>query len=103
MRTRFALASIVLALVVVSVPAVGADEERQFFDGIEARMVGPFRGGRAMVAVGIPQNPHTYYMGTTGGVWKTTNAGASWRAISDDDFGSASVGGSISADLMLSG
>ena len=92
MRTRFALASIALAVFVVSIPAIGADEDRQFFDGIEARMVGPFRGGRAMVAVGIPQNPHTYYMGTTGGVWKTTNAGASWQPISDDDFGSASVG-----------
>jgi photosystem II stability/assembly factor-like uncharacterized protein len=25
-------------------------------------------------------------MGTTGGVWKTENAGASWNPVSDDDF-----------------
>jgi photosystem II stability/assembly factor-like uncharacterized protein len=31
-------------------------------------------------------------MGTTGGVWKTTNAGGTWVPVSDDDFGSAAVG-----------
>ena len=72
--------------------SAAADDDRQFFDGIQARNVGPFRGGRAMVAVGVRQNPHVYYMGTTGGVWKTTNAGATWQVISDDDFGTAAVG-----------
>ncbi|MFK7958232.1 MAG: hypothetical protein AB8B96_19200, partial [Lysobacterales bacterium] len=76
----------------VPAEASKVDEDRTFFDGIQARMVGPFRGGRAMVAVGVAQNPHTYYMGTTGGVWKTTNAGASWQPVSDDDFGSSAVG-----------
>ena len=76
------------------VPASNAQttDERAFFDGIEARNVGPFRGGRATVSVGVRQDPHTYYMGTTGGVWKTTNAGASWQPVSDDDFGTAAVG-----------
>ncbi len=85
---------LVFALLVVAAthPASGADADRDFFDGVEARNVGPFRGGRAMVAVGVAQNPHTYYMGATGGVWKTTNAGASWYPVSDDDFGSAAVG-----------
>ena len=40
----------------------------------------------------MQQDPHTYYMGTTGGVWKTTNAGASWQVVSDEDFGTAAVG-----------
>ncbi|MEM9529447.1 MAG: hypothetical protein AAGA23_00870 [Pseudomonadota bacterium] len=92
MKIIYSVASLMLASCIASVPAAEAEDERQFFDGIEARMVGPFRGGRAMVAVGVAQNPHTYYMGTTGGVWKTTNAGASWQAISDDDFGTAAVG-----------
>lgn len=91
MRTGWAIASVMLTLV-ISAPLSAADDEREFFDGIEARNLGPFRGGRAMVAVGVPQNPHTYYMGATGGVWKTTNAGASWQPVSDDDFGSAAVG-----------
>ena len=92
MKIRFSISSFALVLFVAGAPTADADDERQFFDGIEARMVGPFRGGRAMVSVGIPQNQNTYYMGTTGGVWKTTNAGASWHPISDDDFGSAAVG-----------
>ncbi|MEM7706139.1 MAG: hypothetical protein AAF358_11330 [Pseudomonadota bacterium] len=92
MRFIFSLASLVLAQSLAGFPSAFANEDRSFFDGIEARMVGPFRGGRATVAVGVPQNPHTYYMGATGGVWKTTNAGASWRAVSDDDFGTAAVG-----------
>ena len=92
MKASLSIASIALVLFIASVPNATVADERQFFDGIEARMVGPYRGGRAMVAVGVAQNPHTYYMGATGGVWKTTNAGASWRPISDDDFGSAAVG-----------
>lgn len=92
MRFIFSLASLVLAHSLAGFPSAFANEDRSIFDGIEARMVGPFRGGRATVAVGVPQNPHTYYMGATGGVWKTTNAGASWRAVSDDDFGTAAVG-----------
>ena len=72
--------------------AIAADDEREFFDGIEARSVGPFRGGRATVAVGVQQDARVYYMGTTGGVWKTTNAGATWQPISDEHFASAAVG-----------
>lgn len=86
--------SAIICIALLSTTATGAtgDKEREFFDGIEARNVGPFRGGRAMVAVGVRQDPHVYYMGTTGGVWKTTNAGASWHVISDKDFGTAAVG-----------
>ena len=73
---RLCFVYICLALMLSSPITAGAvEEERQFFDGVQARNVGPFRGGRAMVAVGVRQDPHVYYMGTTGGVWKTTNAG----------------------------
>lgn len=82
----------VLLFPLLSSPALFAADERAFFDGIEARNVGPFRGGRATVAAGVQGDPHVYYMGTTGGVWKTENAGASWSPISDEDFGSSAVG-----------
>jgi photosystem II stability/assembly factor-like uncharacterized protein len=88
--TIFFCAALALANPLLSTAA--DDEERAFFDGIQARNVGPFRGGRAMVAVGVRQDPHVYYMGATGGVWKTVNAGASWEVVSDDDFGTAAVG-----------
>ena len=37
-----------------------------------------------MAAVGISSDPHTYYLGATGGgVWKTTNGGGSWTSLFD--------------------
>uniref|UniRef100_A0A832I2W2 Glycosyl hydrolase n=1 Tax=Eiseniibacteriota bacterium TaxID=2212470 RepID=A0A832I2W2_UNCEI len=57
------------------------------------RLVGPFRGGRVTAVTGVPGSPRLYYMGATGGgVWRTTDAGASWQAISDSTFGTGSVG-----------
>ncbi|MEM9208204.1 MAG: hypothetical protein AAGA61_03065 [Pseudomonadota bacterium] len=81
-----------LLLVLTASLNAQTNDDRAFLDGIEARNVGPFRGGRATVSVGVRQEPHTFYMGTTGGVWKSNNAGASWQPISDDDFGTAAVG-----------
>jgi len=92
MRTTIILLCIALALASSALSSAANDEEREFFDGIQSRNIGPFRGGRAMVAVGVRQDPHVFYMGATGGVWKTENAGASWQTVSDDDFGTAAVG-----------
>ena len=37
--------------------------------------------------------PHTFYMGATGGgVWKTTDAGQIWQNVSDGFFETASIG-----------
>jgi photosystem II stability/assembly factor-like uncharacterized protein len=49
------------------------------------RMIGPFRGGRTVAAVGIPSQPNVFYIGVNnGGVWKTTDAGRTWVPIFDD-------------------
>lgn len=57
------------------------------------RSIGPFRGGRSVAAHGVPGDPKTYYMGTTGGgLWKTEDMGVSWRNISDGYFKTGSVG-----------
>ena len=46
------------------------------------RLVGPFRGGWGTCAVGVPDQPDTFYFGAAGGgVWKTTDAGATWAPI----------------------
>ncbi|MFN7971072.1 MAG: hypothetical protein U0166_01770 [Acidobacteriota bacterium] len=53
--------------------------------GLEWRLVGPFRGGWGTMAVGIPGRPNIYYTGTAGGgVWRTTDGGVTWQAIWDD-------------------
>ncbi|MGH9710565.1 MAG: WD40/YVTN/BNR-like repeat-containing protein, partial [Candidatus Acidiferrales bacterium] len=54
------------------------------YEGMRWRLVGPFRGGRAEAATGIPGDPNTYYFGAAaGGVWKTTDAGLTWTPIFD--------------------
>lgn len=56
--------------------------------GIKYREIGPFRGGRSAAVTGVPGQPHLFYMGATGGgVWKTDNAGKTWKNISDGYFG----------------
>src|ERR1041384_3687718 len=63
------------------------------FRALQWRNVVPNRGGRATTGVGVPGNPRLYYMGATGGgVWKTEDAGGTWRNISDGFFKTGSVG-----------
>jgi photosystem II stability/assembly factor-like uncharacterized protein len=58
------------------------------FDGMEYRMVGPYRGGRSTAVAGIPDRPHVFFQGTTGGgVWQTKDAGQTWANVSDGYFG----------------
>jgi photosystem II stability/assembly factor-like uncharacterized protein len=48
------------------------------------RLIGPFRGGRAVAATGVPGRPNEYYFGAVaGGIWKTENAGRTWQPIFD--------------------
>ena len=54
------------------------------YDGMKWRLLGPFRGGKATGASGIPGNPAVYYFGTAGsGVWKTIDGGQVWTCVSD--------------------
>jgi photosystem II stability/assembly factor-like uncharacterized protein len=63
------------------------------FQAMEYRLIGPYRGGRSPAVAGVPGNPFTYYMGTSGGgVWKTTDAGETWDNISDYFFKCSSIG-----------
>ncbi len=62
--------------------------DQKLYEGIKWRNVGPFRGGRSAAVTGVPGKPNLFYFGATGGgVWKTTDAGNSWKNISDGFFG----------------
>lgn len=63
------------------------------FKGLKWRNIGPFRGGRANAIAGVVQNDQIYYVGYTGGgIWKTENAGANWKNISDGFLKVSSIG-----------
>tara|TARA_X000001036_G_scaffold347809_1_gene328062 strand:+ start:1681 stop:4785 length:3105 start_codon:yes stop_codon:yes gene_type:complete len=67
--------------------------EAELFSGLKWRNIGPFRGGRSVTSSGVVGDPMTYYMGNTGGgVWKTSDAGQTWKNISDSFFELGSVG-----------
>ncbi len=72
---------------VLALPAAAVYDEALFHD-LEWRVVGPYRGGRSAAVTGVPSQPDVYYFGATGGgVWKTTDGGATWRSVSDGFFG----------------
>ena len=76
-----------------------ADFDAARLSGMRYRMIGPARGGRVTTVTGVNQEPHTFYMGATGGgVWKTTDAGASWHNVSDNSFPTGSIGAMDVAD-----
>lgn len=48
------------------------------------RFAGPLRGGRTASIVGVPGRPNTFYIGVVnGGIWRTDDAGRTWRPIFD--------------------
>ena len=57
------------------------------------RSIGPFgQGGRVDDLAVHPDDPHTYFVGfATGGLWKTTNNGTTFRSVFDS-YGTHSVG-----------
>src|ERR1700723_1268914 len=63
------------------------------WSGMKYRMIGPNRGGRVTAVTGVPSQPYTFYMGSTGGgIWKTTDAGHTFVNVSDAYFKVGSIG-----------
>jgi len=61
--------------------------------GLNYRLVGPSRGGRATTVTGVPSQPKTFYMGVaSGGVFKTIDNGATWLPITDGQVPLGSTG-----------
>ncbi|HSF17627.1 MAG TPA: glycosyl hydrolase [Vicinamibacteria bacterium] len=64
-----------------------------FLESLEYRNIGPFRGGRVTAVAGVADEIHTFYMGSTGGgVWRTDDAGQTWRNLTDGQIAAGSIG-----------
>ena len=54
------------------------------FKALKYRNIGPAAGGRVSRVAGIPGDPSTYFAATaSGGVWTSTDAGATWKSVFD--------------------
>jgi photosystem II stability/assembly factor-like uncharacterized protein len=75
-----------LALLAALLPVLSAQTfDPQLYSGLQWRMIGPFRGGRTVGAAGTATQPNVFYIGVNnGGVWKTDDAGRTWRPLFDD-------------------
>ncbi|MGA2218371.1 MAG: hypothetical protein ABSG51_09820, partial [Terracidiphilus sp.] len=75
------------ALLIVSLaalPAAAQTVSPQYFNDMHWRLIGPFRGGRAVAVSGVPGDGASFYFGAVdGGVWKTTDAGTVWKPVFD--------------------
>ncbi|MCE2902586.1 MAG: WD40/YVTN/BNR-like repeat-containing protein [Gemmatimonas sp.] len=85
---RVVLAAVASSLLLLSSRPATADAQASFpadaLQGLRWRHIGPFRAGRTKSAVGVPSQPHVFYMAATnGGVWKTNDAGRTWNPITD--------------------
>ena len=78
--------SILFLFVVAVLPLAGQQVSPALYAGMRWRLIGPFRGGRSLAAVGVPGQANVFYFGAVGGgVWKTTDAGRTWNPIFDSE------------------
>src|SRR3954462_14143024 len=58
--------------------------DESYLTGLKWRNIGPNRGGRSIAVAGSTARPNEYYFGAVGGgLWKTTDGGASWKPMTD--------------------
>jgi photosystem II stability/assembly factor-like uncharacterized protein len=88
MRRGFQSSAVVLALLTLlpcwHEAAAAGEVNPGLIGGMKWRQIGPFRGGRVVAVSGVPGDPATWYFGGVGGgVWKSTDVGASWKPVFD--------------------
>src|SRR6266849_1373863 len=89
--TTMSSAAIVSLLILVPV-TIAQQYDTDLYSGLRWRMIGPFRAGRVNAVSGVGGQPETFYFGSVGGgVWKTNNAGRTWKPVFDSQS-AASIG-----------
>jgi photosystem II stability/assembly factor-like uncharacterized protein len=84
MRHIHTAVAILIASALATLPVAAQAVPPKLFSDMDWRLIGPFRGGRAVAVSGVPGDATTFYFGAVdGGVWKTTNAGTTWKPIFD--------------------
>jgi hypothetical protein len=61
-------------------------------DALKWRFIGPMTGTRGSAVVGHPTDNNVFFHAAANGLWKTTDAGATWLAVGDKDFTKGSMG-----------
>jgi photosystem II stability/assembly factor-like uncharacterized protein len=84
---------VVALLTTTSFAANAQSYDQHWFQEMQWRCIGPFRGGRTVAITGVSEQPNLFYMAAVnGGVWKTTDFGDTWSPIFDEAGSSGSVG-----------
>jgi len=65
-------------------PQTAQHFDAKLFQELRWRPIGPSRGGRALAVAGVRGQPEVFYFGSVGGgIWKTNDAGRTWKPIFD--------------------
>src|SRR5271157_4519560 len=85
LRRWLVTTALLLPPIVLGTPLRAQNVPPEMFDDMQWRLIGPFRGGRAVAVSGVPGDGATYFFGAVdGGVWKTANAGVTWVPLFDE-------------------
>ena len=84
MQRALRLPALFLALAGCLLTALAQNPAPGLFPEMHWRNIGPHRGGRTHAATGVADRPNEFYMApVNGGVWKTDDAGRTWRPTFD--------------------